>query len=358
MDLTTLSPAEQRAVLAHASSAYGLHLCHPSHGEMQGFIPRALALDMALAMDALPPLVTVGNGGIPAYFTNYYEPKYIEVLTAPTKAAEIYGETKKGTWTDQTMIFAMVESVGETSSYGDRNTNGQVGVNLNWPQRQQYLYQTMQTWGDLESARAGVAQIDWAGRLNIAAATIMKQFENKVAFYGVQGLQLYGALNDPSLPTPITPNAKAAGGFTWLNNATYLEIVNDVNKLFAQLITQTNGLVDLDTPMGLVMSPTVSVGLTYVSQYNNGVSVRDTLQKTYPNLRIVTAPQFGTTSGQLLQLIVTELNGQKTVETAFSEKMRSHGIVRDVSHWKEKKSGGTWGTVYYNYFAIAQMIGV
>lgn len=358
MDFSKLTQQEQLQAIRHAAMRYGIHTCHASHGQVQGFIPPELAHDTALAMDALPALVTVSNSGVPAFMTNYVDPKLIEVLVAPNEATNIMGETKKGDWTTQTAFFSMVEVTGEVSSYGDRNTNGQVGTNVNWPQRQQYLYQTMTTWGDLEMARMGLAQIDWASRQNIASATIMQQFENKAYFYGISGLQNYGILNDPGLSAPISPNAKAAGGFTWLNNATQLEIINDINKLYAKAVAQCNGRLKRTDKMTLAMSPTVEVALSYVATLNTGMSVYDTIKKTYPNMEVKSAPQYSTGSGELVQLIVESINGQKTGECAFGEKMRAHGVVRDVSHFKEKKSGGTWGTVFYNYIGVAQMLGV
>lgn len=345
---------QQLTAIAHAARTYGIHLS----ANPQGFIPADLAMDMQLAMDALPALVTVSNSGVPAFLTNYVDPKLIEVLVAPNKASEIFDEAKKGDWTTQTAFFTMIESTGEVSSYGDRNRNGEVGTNANWPQRQQYLYQTMTTWGDLEMARAGLAQIDWASQQSRASGTIMRQFENKMAFYGIAGLQNYGLLNDPALSAPISPNAKAAGGFTWLNNATYLEIVNDINKLYAKAVGQLNGILELTTPMKLCMSPTVSVALTYVATLGTGVSVWDTIKKTYPNMELVVAPQYSTGSGELVQLIVGSINGQVTGQIAFGEKMRAHGVVRDVSSFQEKKSAGGFGTVIYNPVAIAQMLGV
>ena len=50
----------------------------------------------ALAMDAQPALTTAGNSGIPAWMLTYVDPKLIEVALQPMKAAEIFGEVKKG----------------------------------------------------------------------------------------------------------------------------------------------------------------------------------------------------------------------------------------------------------------------
>lgn len=107
-----------------------------------------IAHSVSLAMDAQPALVTVSNSGIPAFLSTFVDPKLIEVLVSPMKAAEIVGgELKKGDWTTQTAMFPMVESTGETSSYGDYSENGSVGVNSNFPQRQSYHYQVMTQWG-------------------------------------------------------------------------------------------------------------------------------------------------------------------------------------------------------------------
>lgn len=351
--------------IAHAARVYGIHA---TVGRAVGFLPRqdggqGMAMDHAMAMDALPALVTLSNSGVPAFLTNYVDPKLIEVLVAPNKATEIFPEVKKGDWTTLTAYFAMVESTGETSSYGDYNENGEIGTNVNWPQRQSYVYQTMTQWGDRQLAMMGNAQIDWASQQNIASGKIMGQFQNKSYFLGIQGLQNYGILNDPNLPAPITPITKANGGFTWVSvsnaaNATYLEVINDVAKLFADVVQRSGGLVETDTPFKLCMSPRVSVALTYVATLGTGVSVMDTLKKTYPNITIVTAVQYSTASGELVQLIVDELEGQQTAQTAFSEKMRAHGVVRATSSFKEKKSAGTWGTVYFSYVGVGQMLGV
>lgn len=349
---------QELSVIAHAARAYGIHLTHSSHGQAQGFIPPEMAQDMSLAMDALPALVTVSNSGVPAFMTNYIDPSLLEVLTAPNKATEIMGETKKGDWTTLTAYFAMVESTGETSSYGDYNENGEVNSNVNWPQRQSYHYQSMTQWGDRQLAMMGTAQIDWASQQNIASGKIMRQFENKAYFYGISGLQNYGILNDPGLSTPISPNAKAAGGFTWLNNATYLEIINDINKLYATAVTQSAGLLERDAKMKLCLPPAQEVALSYVATLGTGISVYDTIKKTYPNLTVVSAVQYATGSGNLVQLIVEELEGQKTGQCAFTEKMRAHGVVRGTSSFREKKSAGTWGTVYYSYVGVASMLGV
>src|SRR6185436_10576122 len=62
-----------------------------------------------VAMDAAP-LLTAPNAGILSLFTTYVDPRVIETLVEPMKAAQIFGETKKGSWTDDFLQFPIAES--------------------------------------------------------------------------------------------------------------------------------------------------------------------------------------------------------------------------------------------------------
>lgn len=331
-----------------------------THGiDFSAAIRSGMAMDFmpddVMAFDAQPALITVSSTGIPAFLSNYIDPKVIQVLTTPNKAAQILGETKKGEWVTRTMTFPMVESTGETSSYGDWSNQGAVSANVQFPQRQSYHYQTITQWGEKQLAEAGLAKIDWASRLNIASAIVLDKFQNNTYFYGVGGLQNYGLLNDPALSAAIVPVTKAATGTTWAV-ATANEVYSDFQSLFAKLVTQSNGLVMMDTKMVLALSPASAVFLTNTNSF--GVNVGDLLKKNYPNIRIEVAPQYTNLGINTVQLIAEEVDGQETGYCAFTEKMRAHPIVLDVSSFKQKKSQGTWGAVIFLPFAIAQMVGV
>jgi len=298
-------------------------------------------------------LVTVGNAGIPSYLTNYLDPELTRVLTAPTEAAEIFGEAKKGDWTTKSAQFSIVESTGEVSSYGDYNNNGVVGVNANWEPRQSYHYQAFTRWGDLELEMAGLAKIDWAAEQNLATAVTFSKFQNKSYFFGITGLDNYGLLNDPSLNASITP-----GSGVW-SAATGLQIWADVQRLYRQLQLQLNGNVSLKDEMTLAMSPIVEPFLLTAMQnvYGNA-TVMDLIQKGFPNLKVKTAVEYSTSAGELVQLIVHKVQGQSTGFCAFTEKMRAHALVRDTSSVYQKKSAGSWGTIIKIPAGISSLLGV
>lgn len=308
-------------------------------------------LDPTLAQDAQPVLVTQVNAGIPNYLSNWVDPRIIDVIFSPMKAAQIAGETKKGDWTTTVATFPVVESDGQVSAYGDFNTNGSVEVNANFPQRQSFHYQTYTQWGEKELANAALAKLDWAFRVNQASILLLNKYQNQTYFFGVAGLQTYGLLNDPALYAPIAPTA------AWNASSTSADSVyEDIRRLFVQLQTQSNGTVDMETKLTLAMSPVTQVAMAKTNQF--GLNVQKLVDLNFPNLTVKTAVEYGTAAGQLVQMIADTIEGQETATAAFTEKMRAHAIVVDTSSWKQKKSQGTFGTVLYRPFGIAQMIGV
>lgn len=306
-----------------------------------------------MAMDAAFPLVTTANSGIPAMLSTYIDPKQIEVLISPMKAAEAAGgESKLGDWTLRTAMFPMIESTGEATSYGDYNNSGSTGVNFQFPQRQSYHYQTVTQWGERELAETGLAKIDLASRKNIASVLTLNKYQNKTYLFGVAGLQNYGMLNDPALPADIVPNTKTAGGTAWILpsgqiNATNLEVFEDVQKLVFQVIDRSKGLVDATSNFTLVMSPRTNLAMTVANGTVTTVVAWDLISKAFPNLKVVVVPEYSTAAGEKIQLIVDEVEGQKTMECKFTEKMRAHPVILELSAYKQKKSAGTWGTVIY-----------
>jgi hypothetical protein len=104
------------------------------------------------------------------------------------------------------------------------------------------------------------------------------------------------------------------------------------------------------------MSPAQKVALKAITQYNTN-SVEVLLKENFPNLRIETAVQYQTASGQLVQMIAENVEGQRTLECAYSSKLMAHMRVADTSSWKQKRSSGGFGTIIYRPFLISSMLG-
>lgn len=336
-------------------------------GSMFGDLNMPAVNALRMAFDAVDPtfpqpaLSTNANAGIPYFLSTYVDPKLIEIIFTPNKGAEVYGESRKGDWLTETAMFAVVESTGEVSSYGDFTNNGRAGANVQWPQRQSYLYQVFTEWGERELERMGLARVDWAARLNIASAITLNKFQNNSYFFGIANLQNYGALNDPNLPALLTPTTKGVGGTSWAS-ALPTEILADFQKVFAQLQVQTGSNLEFDTPMTAVMH---SISLTYLMNTNSfGLTAEGMIKRVFPNLKLKQAPQLGyptnaaTPTLFTMQMFVDELEGQRSVETCFNEKMRAHRIVQDTSSWRQKKTQGTWGAIWYRPACQSGLTGI
>lgn len=301
------------------------------------------------AADLTPHLVTTPNSGIPTYLTTYVDPKVIEVLVAPMKAAEILGESKKGDWTTLTAAFIQAEPVTEVATYGDYSADGSSTANVNYPQRQSYFFQTWTRWGERELEMAGAGRVDWSSQLNYSSALGLAKFLNSTYLFGVSGLQNYGLTNDPRLIAPVSY------GVNWAT-AQPEAIFNNIKDIFKALQVQSQGIIEQDQELRLAMPPTALGDLNAVNQY--GLSAAKLLKDAFPKMDIVTVPEYDTGAGRLVQMWAVKVEGQEVGTCAFTEKMRAHSIERYSSYFRQKKSAGTWGAVIFQPFAMAAAIGV
>jgi hypothetical protein len=324
-----------------------------------------------LAMDDAGTLSTDPNSALPTMLTTAIDPDVIRIIFEPLQMAEIMGEERKvGDWLEETRLFPVIEETGEVSSYGDYATSGRAGINFNYPAFQSYLFQVMLRYGDRETARAGLMRINYVGDLQRGASDLLRRFQNLTYAFGISGLQNYGLINNPYLSAYLTPATKAWGGTSWFNGntpaATANEVYNDILAVVQKIILQTNGAVSLDSPMTLALSPMSQQAMVFANSF--GLFVRALLKEGFPNMKIKTAPQYGALTstnnqgysavGNVFQIIVDEVEGQKTAYPAFTEKMRAHRIVPMTSHMEQKLTAGSWGTILRLPLAVSGMLGV
>lgn len=336
---------------------------------VKSYLTEEMKRDFHIALDAQPTLQTDPNSGIPVFLTTMIDPQVYKVLYSANKGADILGEQKKGTWLDTTAMFPITENTAETSAYGDFDENGLTSVNVNFPQRQSFLFQIIKQYGEKEMEQAGLGKVNWVSELDASAALGLNKFANFTYFFGVAGLQNYGLVNDPGLSAPIAPSLKAYGGNAWISGgvvvATANEIFADIQSLFIVLVNQSNGLIDAESKVVIAMSPQSAIALTATNSFD--VNVRDLLKENFPNIRFETAVQYGALSavnpqgqagGNYVQMIAEDVEGQKAGYCAFNEKMRSHKIIAGLSSWKQKVTAGTWGAIIRQPMAFAGMQGV
>ena len=309
----------------------------------------------ALTQDAA--LATLPNAAVPAELAAYIDARVVDILTATRKAREIFKEVKKGDWTTSYAKFRQDEVTGATEPYSDYAQSRVSGTNTNHIVRENYLFQTTISYGDLETELSSLARINLAASKQAAAARVMDIDSNRFYLRGVAGKRIYGLLNDPTLAAPIAPLPTGTGSSPLWARKTTRQRYEDVLALFQELAQSCQGHVDKDTPLKLVLSPALGVELAEATDFN--VSVQDMLSKYFSNMKIITLPEMANPdSGETMMLIATEVQGMPTGELAYSEKVRAHRIIPDMSSMRQKWSGGTYGALIYLPFALVQMRGM
>lgn len=307
-----------------------------------------------LANDAA--MVTAANSGVPVEFTSYIDPMVIPILTATRGAREIFGEAKKGDWTTSYARFQTSEITGEVEAYTDYGQGGASDVNPTFPVRTQYIYQTNIRYGDREVDVASRARLQLAADKQRAAATVIDIASNKFALYGVAGLEIYGLLNDPNLPTAVTPLPNAYSKTLWAEKSTK-EIYEDVLYLFGKMADRGAGHIDANTELVLATSPATQVQLGKATDFN--ISARQMLETYFPRIRFVALPELATaTSGTSILLVAPTIEGLPTAQIGFSEKFRAMRLIPESSSFHQKFVGSSYGTIIYRPFAIGTMTGV
>lgn len=327
----------------------------------QDYLPSEFRNRFSMAMDAQPTLVTTGSNGVPAMFTTYIDSNVVNVLQAPNKGSEILGEKQTGDWTTRTAIFPVVENTGEVAAYGDRNTNGRSNANATWPQRQSFHFQTVIDYGDMEVAMAGEGKLNWISEQQMSAAKTLSKFMDYTYHFGVTGLQNYGLLNDSALPAAVTPVTKAAAGLgtSWGSTGLYAspnEIFNDFQIMFNNMVVRTWGTVEADDELTFVCSPSRQAALLSVNSF--GLSAIKMIKDAFPKMKVVTSPRYLVSSTEYAQLIADSFDGNQVGYCAFTEKMRDHPVVRQISSYEQKKTAGSWGAVIRYPLAITTITGI
>ncbi|HAJ4242137.1 TPA: DUF2184 domain-containing protein [Escherichia coli] len=303
-------------------------------------------------------LITQANSTVPAELLAYIDPTVIEIMTAPRNARELYSEEKRGDWTTPYFKWRADEITGNTAAYSDFGQFGVAGVNNEWHTREQYRFQTIIQYGDLEQDMASQVKINLAAAKQRAAATTIDIDANKFYLLGVSGKEIYGVLNDPNLPAAVSPIS--VGGVTLWSGKDAIARYNDVIKLFTTLVNQLNGLVDEKSKLKIVTSPGTRSLLAAPTAL--GLTTMKMLEDYFPNAEFVSLPQLGAayapSASETLMIIAPEVLGNQTGLLGFGEKIRMGRIVPDLSSFAQKVTGTTYGGVIRVPAAVAQMTGI
>ena len=312
-----------------------------------------------LAQDSA--MVTQPNIGFPAWMYMYINPEIIPVLFAKMGATKLFPEQKTGDWTDEFVQYNREEIVGDITPYSDFQNGAMSDVNYDYFVRENFRFQTMVRYGNLEVEKASKAKVQLVARKHYAAAQTIARASNKFYLFGVAGKKIYGALNDPNLAPALAPTS-VDGKSTWAdkldaNPDKFANIVyNDVVKMVQKMMSKNGGLVDLNTPMTLSMSNSVQSYLTIPNQY--GKTAKELLSENYPQIKFEILPELSSNEGEKMMLVVDSYEGMRTGCTSFTDKFFLMKLVNDTSSSYQKAAASTQGTIILRPNFIVTMLGI
>lgn len=275
-----------------ALSSLGINFPRQQVAKMAQFAMDAMAMDDQQGGITVPSIVT------PVQFLQNWLPGFIKIITAARKADELMGISTMGSWEDEEIVQGILEPVGNAVPYGDYTNVPLSDWNTNFVRRTIVRFEQGLKVGLLEEARAARIRVSTAAEKRGSAALALEVQRNLIAFNGYNaGNNLtYGFLNDPNLPAYVTVATGSTSTSKLWSAKTFLEITADIRTAAAALQTQTQDQVnprDVETTLAV---PTDSIQYLSVTS-DFGISVEDWIKKTYPKMRVVSAPQLNLANG-------------------------------------------------------------
>jgi len=309
--------------------------------------------------------VTTPSILVPVQKLQEWVPGFIRVITSARKIDEIVGISTVGTWEMEQAVMKTVETLGNPIPYGDLVNFNFSSYNVN------YEYRTIVRMSDgiqvnrLEEERAARIQIDSGAMKRESCVIQLEISRNQIGFLGYNnGVDLtYGFLNDPTLPAYVTVPTGSAGFTTWASKSA-LEIQNDITIFAAALANQSGDNIDPFVMDLTLVLPTAVRQYLAVSTIN-GVSVQDWINKTYANMRVVSAPELTGANGgvNVAYLFADTVNdgstdGGRVFNQYVPAKFLTLGVERLTNGYREQYSNATAGIFLARPYAVYRASGV
>ncbi len=318
------------------------------------------------AMDAaLTTALTTPSISTPIQFLQAWLPGFIFVVTKARKIDDLIGITTQGRWEDEEIVQGIMERTGETTPYGDLTNIPLSSWNTNFETRTVVRFEEGMSVGRLEEARSAAMRVNSAESKRSAAAEALEITRNFVGFFGFNAgvNRTFGFLNDPNLPAYVTVAVGAAATTPW-NTKTFLEITADIRTWYQALRSQSGDRID---PGKEAVTMAVATGvydsLSVTSDFGN--SVMQWLKETYPNTRIVSAPELDLANGGAnvaylyAEGVVDEsTDDRRTWLQVVPSKFQSLGVDQLAKRYIEAYSNATAGVLLKRPWAVYRASGI
>jgi len=317
----------------------------------------AVALD-SLTINPLAPLTTP-SAITPVQFLQAFLPGFVRVISAARKIDEIIGRSTIGSWEDEEIVLGVMEPAGAAEYYTDYGNIPLMSYNVNWERRTVVRFEAGLSVGNLEEARAARARVSAAAEKRTSSSLSLEISRNRVGFFGFNSgnNRTYGFLNDPNLPAY---QSLPTGGWA---TATFQQITGDLRFLAARLQTTTQDTIDpAKGPITLALATTSAQYLSVTTDF--GMSVRDWITKTYPNWRIVSAPELNAANGgaNVVYLFADEVDDGATDDSrtfiqVVPATFQALGVEKRAKSYLEDYTNATAGTLLKRPYAVVRGTG-
>jgi hypothetical protein len=315
---------------------------------------------MMSGMDAIEPTITTGSITTPIQFLQNWLPGFVKIITAARKIDDLVGISTSGSWEDEEVVQGVMELTGTSVPYGDFTNIPFSSWNANFERRTVVRFEEGMHVGKLEEARASRIRVDSGASKRESAALALEIQRNRVGFFGYNNGagRTYGFLNDPSLPA--YSNLPTGGWAT----ATYLQITADIRSMVQALRTQSQDQIDPEkTDITLALASDVVDYLSTTSDFGN--SVREWLTKTYPRVRIVSAPELNDANGgaNVAYMYAESVEDQssddgRTFAQVIPSKFQVLGVQQTAKGYMEDYTNATAGIMCKRPYAVIRRSGL
>lgn len=246
------------------------------------------ALDSALTGPAK------AGGAMLSHMLQTWLPGTLRTITQVRNIDEIIGITTVGSWEDELISLRVAEPAAKAELYGDTTNIPLADYGQSVESRTVVRFEQGFQVGKLEEARQGRIGYQAANEKRKAATESLDIARNQVGFYGFNSTDtnLYGLLNEPSLSAYMSPTA------AWLTS-TFDQLTADFIRMVTKLETQMGGNLQDTASLVFVLPTGYRAIMAKYSQTGSGLTFRAWLEENYPNLRIVTTPEFKAANGGL-----------------------------------------------------------
>lgn len=322
------------------------------------------AMAEGLAMDSQQAGITTPSIATPIQFLQTWLPGFVRVITAARKIDELIGISTIGNWEDQEVVQGVLEPIGNAVPYGDQTNVPLADWNVNFERRTVIQFEKGFLVGKMEEARAARMRVNSAGEKRNAVSLQLEIQRNLVGFFGYNGgnNRTYGFLNDPSLPAYYTVPNGASASTLW-SNKSFLEITGDIRTAFATLQTQSQSNISMQSEMTLALPTAAAAYLTVTSTFGNSVS--QWIKETFPNMRVIDAPQLnGANGGANVFYLYAESvddgasDNSRVWDQIVPAKFQALGVENRAKGYLEDYSNATAGALCKRPFAVVRASGI